>query len=31
MMKPMRKYRGTGHIKEIESDEITQGQNVKPV
>ena len=31
MIKPMRKYRVTGHIKEIKSDEITQGRNVKPV
>ena len=30
-MKPMRKYRVPGHIREIKSDEITRGKNVKPV
>ena len=27
MIKPMRKYRITGHIREIKSDEITRGKN----
>ena len=31
MIKPMRKYRVPGHIREIKNDEITQGKNVKPV
>ena len=31
MIKPMRKYRVTGHIREIKGDEITQGKYVKPV
>ena len=31
MIKPMRKYRFTGYIREIKSDEITRGKNVKPV
>ena len=31
MIKPMRKYRVTGYIREIKSDEITRGKNVKPV
>ena len=31
MIKTMRKYRVTGHIREIQSDEITRGKNVKPV
>ena len=31
MIKPMRKYRVPGHIREIKSDEITRGKNVKPV
>ena len=31
MIKPMRKYRVTGHIRAIKSDEITRGKNVKPV
>ena len=31
MIKPMKKYRVTGHIREIKSDEITRGKNVKPV
>ena len=31
MIKPMRKHRVTGHIREIKSDENTQGKNVKPV
>ena len=31
MIKPMRKYRVTGHIREIKSDEITRRKNVKPV
>ena len=31
MTKPMRKYRVTGHIREIKSDEITREKNVKPV
>ena len=31
MIKPMRKYRVTGHIREIKGDEITQRKNVKPV
>ena len=30
MIKPMRKYRVTGQIREIKSDEITRGKNVKP-
>ena len=29
MIKPMRKYRVTGHIREIESDEITRGKKCK--
>ena len=31
MIKPMRKYRVPGHIREIKSDEIIRGKNVKPV
>ena len=31
MIKPMRKYRIPDHIREIKSDEITRGKNVKPV
>ena len=31
MIKPMRKYRVPGHVREIKSDEITRGKNVKPV
>ena len=31
MKKTMRKYRVTGHKREIKSDEITRGKNVKPV
>ena len=31
MIKPKRKYRVTGHIRELKSDEITWGKNVKPV
>ena len=31
MIKPMRKYRVPGHIREIKSDEITRRKNVKPV
>ena len=31
MIKSMRKYRVPGHIREIKSDEITRGKNVKPV
>ena len=29
MIKPMRKNRVTGHIREIKSYEITRGKNVK--
>ena len=29
MIKPMRKYRVTGHIREIKSDEITRGKKCK--
>ena len=31
MIKPMRKYRIPGQIREMKSDEITRGKNVKPV
>ena len=31
MIEPTRKYRVPGHIKEIKSDEITRGKNVKQV
>ena len=31
MIKPMRKYRVPRHIREIKSDEIKRGKNVKPV
>ena len=29
MIKPMRKYSVTGHIRAIKSDEITRGKNIK--